>query len=537
MVGIGIFTACQQEEFAPDVKIDEIANDYVPEGDPMVLGRQLENPYSVENMKEALNNLKSNGRVTENVTIETTHLYIRFLPKDTVEIALLESDTTLELFDYPLDFEIEKIGNWYHDPAIPNNLPTWQYTVVTPDFAYPNVKYEILANLFLVDDEEENGRVSSSFWDNLETEALRITGNLDAEEIEDNTAARHRRKWNPSGRIRVEERLGGADQRDVPVRYCKVRAQRWFKWGSANTSVSNGSFRISKQFRREVNYSLKFETAGFKVTNFFGFATKHNGPKIKGAWNLNIAFSNGSESWVRATFINAIYDFRTQASRHRIKLPGVLVTVKVRPVFKNGTSNAVGVIRHIPGISILFRNDVRIFTKRSNGSLLETDDLYSVVMHELGHVSHFLKSPANTIWSIGITGESWAEAVEYYFTLPYYRDVVTTRYNGNNPNALFEGNNDLSRTDIIDGGNRSWKYTPFFIDLRDNTNQRNIHNGNVEWADDDVSGYTLEQMQTALNNRTKMSGVCEYLRKEYNNPTENNLYDVLEFYTDIKNNH
>ena len=49
--------------------------------------------------------------------------------------------------------------------------------------------------------------------------------------------------------------------------------------------------------------------------------------------------------------------------------------------------------------------------------------------------------------------------------------------------------------------------------------------------------YTLEQMQQALNNRIKMSGVCEYLRKEYNNPTENNLYDVLEFYTDIKDNH
>jgi len=252
---------------------------------------------------------------------------------------------------------------------------------------------------------------------------------------------------------------------------------------------------------------------------------------------MNIAFSNGSESWVRATFMNAIYHFRTQAYSHRIKLPGLLTTVKVRPVFKNGTSNAVGVIRHIPGISIFFRNDVRIFTKFSNGALLETNDLYSVVMHELGHVSHFLKSPANTIWSIGITGESWAEAVEYYFTLPYYRDVVTTRYNGNNPNALFEGNNDLSRTDIIDGGNRSWKYTPFFIDLRDNTNQRNIHNGNVEWADDDVSGYTLEQMQTALNNRTKLDGVCAYLKKQYSNPTEDNLDDLLEFYADIKDNH
>lgn len=524
MISFGMFTACQQEEFAPETKIDEIANEFVPEGDPMVLGKQLENPYSVKNMKKALNNLKSNGRVTENVTIETTHLYIRFLPKDTLEVSLLESDTTLELFDYPLDFEIEQIGNWYHDPTVPDDLPTWQYTVVTPDFTYPNIKYEVLANLFLMDDEEEqSGRISSSLWNNLETEALKITGNLDPSELENNTSAR-RRKWNPSGRIMVEDRRGW-DRGDVPLRYCKVRAQRWFKWATANTSVTNGSFRISTQFKREVNYSLKFETPGFKVTNFFGFATTHNGPKREGSWNMNIAFSNGSESWVRATFMNAIYHFRTQAYSHRIKLPGVLATVKVRPVFKEGRSNAFGLVRHIPGINVLVRNDVRIFTKFSGGTLLETDDIYDVMMHELGHVSHFLKSPANAALSIGITGESWAVAIEYYFTLPYYPNRVRRLI-------------DQDRNTIIGTGD-DWKYTPFFIDLRDNTNQRNIFGGgtNTNWADDDVRGYSLEQMQTALNNRTKISGVATYLKKQYSNSTENNLDNLLEFYTNIKDNH
>ncbi len=64
------------------------------------------------------------------IDIETTHYYVRFLPVDTVEVAILESDTILELWDHPLLFEIEQVGNWYHDPSIPDSLPTWQYTVV-----------------------------------------------------------------------------------------------------------------------------------------------------------------------------------------------------------------------------------------------------------------------------------------------------------------------------------------------------------------------------------------------------------------------
>ena len=73
----------------------------------------------------------------------------------------VEADSTFELFNYPLDFEIEKVGHWYHDPAIPDHLPTYQYTVVDRDFQFSDtLKYEILAELFLpeeLEDDAENG--------------------------------------------------------------------------------------------------------------------------------------------------------------------------------------------------------------------------------------------------------------------------------------------------------------------------------------------------------------------------------------------
>ncbi len=58
------------------------------------LGEQLENPYSVSNMKKALESLiratNPDELAKKNIEITTTHLYIRFKPKDENELAILK---------------------------------------------------------------------------------------------------------------------------------------------------------------------------------------------------------------------------------------------------------------------------------------------------------------------------------------------------------------------------------------------------------------------------------------------------------------
>jgi hypothetical protein len=524
IIGLVALASCSKDEIN---EIDTNISEFEPQqGTAIVLGKELENPYSVSNMEKALANLQKNARNTDGLTITTTHYYVRFLPKDTSDVNKLDKDTTLVLFDYPLLYEVEEIGNWYHDPTLADNVPTWQYTVVKADYSFPDVKYEILSDLFMLEDNDEtySSRVNKGLWDDLEWEAMRITNNLP----DNNTAERNAMgKWHPSGKIMVEERTGNIDRGDVPVRYCRVRARRLLKWDSDNTGVNDGEFRMTKDFRGDVNYSLEFETAGHKVTNSIGFSINLNGPKSGSAWNLNIPFANESEPWNCATILNAIYHFRVQANTHRIKLPGVLVTVKVRPVYKEGRSHALGVSRHIPIIAtqILSQNDVKIYTRfRNTGNRLQTDHLYSLTMHELGHVSHFLKSPTNAILSLGIVNESWAQAVEYYFTRPYYPDRV-----GRIP--------DQSRADIIGDGGDDWQYTPFFIDLIDNTNQRDGNANSLQWANDNVRGYTLEQIQTALNWRTNLDGITNHLKEKNTNSTSAGLNDVFIFYDDIRKNH
>ena len=113
-------------------------------GDGIVLGQKLNNPYSVENMNNTIQGLY--GPVD---FFDPTHYYVRFLPQDSLDYNILLSDTTLILFDYPLDYEIAQYGDYYHDPSIPEDEITWQYTVVPVNYQFPQIRYEILEECFI----------------------------------------------------------------------------------------------------------------------------------------------------------------------------------------------------------------------------------------------------------------------------------------------------------------------------------------------------------------------------------------------------
>ena len=200
MMALLLIYSCETKENIVIEPLTENTNYQGSNEQMLVLGKQKENPYTVENMRKAYANLTSNGRVAD-FDIQSTDLYIKFKPSDSLELEILKADTSLILWDYPLDYEVETIGHYYHDPDLPSNVPTYQYTVVKPDFDYPDIEYEILAELLLPDEgeEESNGRVASSFLEQLEDEALRITGNLDTTQYSNNA---RRSKWRPSGTYR-----------------------------------------------------------------------------------------------------------------------------------------------------------------------------------------------------------------------------------------------------------------------------------------------------------------------------------------------
>lgn len=98
---------------------------------PLILGARLENPYSVANMKLAAQSLLDKGHAISlhpnNIT--STHVYVKFLPQNESELNdLVQFD--IELFDFPLDYEILEPGNEYRQPGLADSVPNNRYASI-----------------------------------------------------------------------------------------------------------------------------------------------------------------------------------------------------------------------------------------------------------------------------------------------------------------------------------------------------------------------------------------------------------------------
>ena len=96
---VPLFWSCNET----DLETGTIETDCIVNDGETVLGRKLENPYSITNMTKAIERvrpslLKSGG------ALQANFIYVRFLPKNYDEFDLLYNDTTLSLFDLPLDY-------------------------------------------------------------------------------------------------------------------------------------------------------------------------------------------------------------------------------------------------------------------------------------------------------------------------------------------------------------------------------------------------------------------------------------------------
>ena len=218
-----IYSCNYDDSFEPEPKqVFPVSN--------ITLGTKLENPYSVKNMRKAYENIKTqnlkNRTSSENVDIVATHLYVKFIPKTENELDIVKRDSTLVLYDYPLDYEIGK-GDVYRDPNVPKSQPTPQYCAVDINYQFTSkVEYEIIEELYIPDEDSDENKASRSlglsqnFIDQLVDEALIITGNLD-EEASKNSINARRTSWRPAGTIKVWDDNLGTSRRVIEYKTSK----------------------------------------------------------------------------------------------------------------------------------------------------------------------------------------------------------------------------------------------------------------------------------------------------------------------------
>ncbi len=557
-----LLSSCYNDnDFTKKESIEEIAiEDHQTEkGDQIILGKKLQNPYSVINMRKALRNLKNRGQASRELLklqISTTHRYIKFKPKDSVELKQLEADSSLIIYDYPLDYEIVQMGDSYHDPSVPLNKPTYQYASLKQGKTIPTgVAYEILSDLYIPDEEDISDKVS----DLLVDEALQLTDNLG--QSNDLSATARASKWRPAGRIMVwdsnigstttssqvfshweyydcDNGGGGLDEIQennntgqqqqaqvaatqdliavdqcrravyttvyntipgsyVPVHGVKVRARRWFTTRTGITN-SQGYYSCNGRFRRPANYKIKWKRHQFSIWWSWLSSAKYNGPKKRGDWNLNI--KGGTQEYYATIFRAAHhYYYENIKGLRRPPLNTFWRTkMKIRAYKQNvSEDNALGT--HTAGWRAFgLYAPIKIYTYQR-----PSRDTYMTTLHELAHASHWHMNRSAFRDSETRVKESWARGVQWdigRMVYPDYRGGATIRPD----------------------------YTQVVVDMIDTPSD--VNNGIESTSIDNVQGYTIRQIEDAINGRTSWNSWRDNIKSRYNNATEVNLDALFSFW-------
>ena len=481
----------------------------------LVLGKRLEDPFAIHNIRQAYSNLKLTRREIPPVDLKPNHIYLRFLPENEEELKLLKSDSTMILYDYPLNMEFTQSGTYYNDPTLPDSSIVWQYSVVPTGKVLPEIHHEVIYEVFIPPDGDSGTKGIADelarFYEDLECESCILTGNYTKiEEQSENTKGLFSSKWIPKGTIRVWDDLLG---RYIPLAHVNVHA-RWFTRIETDLTDENGYFQ-TKPFRYKVNYSIKWENSLFTIRRGLFFQAWYNGPRMKGDWNLDI---KGGESVMYATIHRAAYKHfygdNLGLFRPMLRSGG---RTKICYINENGRAE----FRGDWTASGIFP-DILIWGK-SNGILKTTDKIFGSTAHELGHQAHSQYLGNIKYYRLSkIIRESWADAVEWalandeYHKLGIKYDVLKAiNYNHNY--------NTHNRWPYVDDKN----YSPIFIDLMDRINQR--QSLGEAYPNDMVSGYSLSFINYyLLGNSENIISLREQVRNH--KITEVDDYQIEELF-------
>lgn len=338
--------------------------------EPIILGQQLPNPYTVDNMQAAVNILYGG-----NFPISVSHLYVRFKPSSSEQLMTLDETEDLELQDYPIDYELIQEGDFYQDPTLGTEDFHWLYTVVPANYNFPlGIQHEVLEQLYLPENNEILKDLAESMMAGAQYSSERIN-NLSFVKINREDVLVESFNYTPecpcepdvpcpvwpdceqggggtppptlpSGIYVEEQTVCNQPTRILPLRQVNVVAKRWFKFWRGYTD-NNGKFTITKNFRNEVKVIVKTKNSNARVSKVRGIRLWQmlfpcrkrvgvfNGsdlPSIRyvftkptdgSAHNKELAF------WTAATTHNSIIEFRDYTTEFGLTQPPTNLHVMV----------------------------------------------------------------------------------------------------------------------------------------------------------------------------------------------------------------
>ncbi|WP_284459618.1 hypothetical protein [Chryseobacterium sp.] len=506
----------------------------------------LKNPYSVEIMKTALEQLRAkNPKQTAGFEVRPSHLYLKFNPKNEDEVGLLKQDSTIHYFDYRLDAEYAE-GFLENRAPDRDSIPVY-YTAVPVGKNLPAVEHEVLSELYIpeqdpyfsdIDDIERyevTGKLANKtdLFNNLLYLAYELTGNEEDLLTDDSTPQAKwifGKKWYPSGRIQVKDDILDV----VPVTGAQVLMRQWFTVAQGITD-GNGYFSTSS-VRGKAKYVIQWERYNYSVRNGSIFQAEMKGPNVKQqAWYPVI---DGGEDEYHALIHQAAHDFyygyrfglTSPPMNNHIYNFGRQSQIKIaaRKTAPWGVPSSYSHIRS----ELTFGLSAQIHIK-AYGRL--SDMVYGTTIHELSHALHSIidRSAYNDICQDSFLSfnsavknrnrrllESWPTTVETLMTLERYK-----RIRGYAVYRSTGSNNFQNRT--ISAENH---YTSGGYDMIDGHNQNGMYG--VGYPADRVTGYTASQLEQALKGSRNWYQWRDKIKNNYSNPTSIYLDELFANWPD-----
>ncbi|MEO7266304.1 MAG: hypothetical protein ABIW38_15415 [Ferruginibacter sp.] len=499
-----LVTSCtKQFDKQADINAHMLIGNGIPYQDSgfTVLGEPKQNPYTVVNMTSAWQALAAQGVVPNTqASVHTTHYYVKFKPQNLNQYEALAQDTTLALSDFPIESTVVVNGDKYHDPSLPDSVPTYQYTAVKVGYNFPDsIPYEIITNLYIPEDDQafqyENGGSNDIFVDKLLNRAYIQTSNYeDTISIDNNVVPQ---SYTPGGRIQVTDtRLNTL----IGMEGVRVQARRWFIILKASPDY-NGYYRMKYTYKRPCNYSIWFATLSFSIReHFFGLTFWINGPKQKGDWNYTL--NNSYQRFAGHVFRGAWrYNYKNIGGLSR---PNILRRQSYLAL--NGYTS--------PGVNWQFAPIIKIGRYNNSPSAplnseYGSDEIFSTTCHETAHTTHLHRMTGGLGEYIHVSRqiqESWPVAVEWFITHLEYAERGIANYGDENYNPPTPPNYpnvfayQYWNPSFFSDQTFAYRYTPLFIDIVDNFNEQNqfFPNFNYGIVNDNVSGYTLPYIEQNL---------------------------------------
>ncbi len=457
------------------------------------LGKRIPNPYSLKVVQQAYNELAEQSGLRSCETLAPTHLYLKFAPKNLEELRLLESDTTLFFYSYPLDVELIGEGGGYHDPSLPDTVPTYQYVCVPIDHPLPEVEYEVLDEVYY--EEEEGGLRSGSAisWEQLEEKAYLLAG--DSSII--STPETRGSQWRAGGRLRYEDNYTNMV---VPLEGVPVR-MRYHVITYQNCTDKSGYFQCSTTKRGDCKYSIEWKRDVFRIIpehNIFvtaDYVIQENKSRVDKIFRK----SENVSQWIYASLFIPAHEY-FYGDRCGTQSPEKKIEITPKTKDKENISGQCCPVRP---------KEIRIFRYYSNGKEKNSASYYGTTIHELAHSAHCeYVGLLNFIVTKDNVADTWAVGVQDYFSFRKYG--VYGR--------------------LITHGSYGKQYTGLVNDLMDTGNKDlSFLDGSVN---DGVSGYTLLDVQKALLGITNWTQFRNHLKniKPIDNGTSKKIDDLFNFW-------